>query len=214
MPQGHPDRKHRQRPAGARERRAPTRRGGWLAPVRWLHSVMTRPFRVVWANGGLRLHFVERRERGAEAGSPPASPDPVAALRAELRVRLLAFAPRDAAQVMHHLLLVDEELGRGGWSGVAALPAPVLAQALVQAQRLVKERPSEAVSSVVERLRPLLAAAEQRTQRDERHRDVVGQSQLEVSEATGEEFEASKRSWFGDLPPPAETTEGGEVKPK
>jgi hypothetical protein len=206
----------KQRGPGARERRALPGRQGMFGAVRRLHALMTRPFKLQWANGSLRLSFVERRqgEERAVARAPARPVDPMAALRAELRARLLQFAPQDAAQVMHHLLLVDQELGRKGWAGVESLPAPVLAQALVQAQRLVKEQPSDAVSTVIERLRPLLTAADQRVQRDARQRDAVNGTQLEVSEATGEDFEASERSWFGDLAQPKPAGDAAQTPAK
>ena len=105
------------------------------------------------------------------------------------------------SQVMRHLVYVHDELGRKGWPGVGALPAHVLAKALVQAEMLAGKRPSPTLSMLVDRLRLLQVEAELRAQRESDSADLrVGES-LEVSEATHEEFEEMQRSWAGTPPP-------------
>jgi len=163
---------------------------------------MSRPLGLAKRNGKWRLVFVERRKAVAVEASVSAELTALDLLRGELHARMLEYAPHDVGEVMHHLLMVHDELGRKGWPGVEALPAPVLGQALFQAQMLHRRQAAPVLSEVIEKLRPLLVAADGRVQRDMRQRDVVGRNQLEISEASREEFEETERSWFGTLPPP------------
>lgn len=184
----------------ARERRAAPDAKSLLGPLRRLTSLMRRPLALARRNGKWRIVFVDRR-RAVTVAAASAEQNPLELLRTELHARLMEYAPDDAAQVMHHLLLVHEALGRTGWAGVEALPAPVLGQAMFQAQMLHRRQPAPVLAQVIEKLRPLLLAADGRVQRDMRQRDVVGKAQLEISEASREEFEETERSWFGNLPP-------------
>jgi hypothetical protein len=55
-----------------------------------------------------------------------------------------------------HLVQLHDELRRKGWAGAAALPASVLARALVQADELRREAPGPAMKQLIDKLRSLL----------------------------------------------------------
>ncbi len=168
---------------------------------RWLKGVLLRrPLGIVGEKGHRRLGFVERRRAPADAMS-------VAALRAELRTRLLTIPAEQAQHTLSHLIQVHDELGKKGWPGVAALPPTVLIRALRQARDLARESPSPGIKLLVDKLHALQppppAAATAAEPELNEGRRLNGPS-LEISEASQEDFEASKRSWFGDLPPEPE----------
>lgn len=180
------------------ERRSPP---GAPGSLRWFKGLLGRPVALQRRDGRLHMVLVERRrppeERRAQA---------LEMLRDELRTRLLGDAHEHAAQAMRHLVFVHDELGRKGWAGVEAMPALVLRKALVQAQMLQDQEASPALTKLIDRVRVLLVGAELREERQAR---CVGQrdhAQVEVSEATQEDFEATERSWVGAVPavkPPA-----------
>ena len=60
---------------------------------------------------------------------------------------------------------------------------------------------SNLLARMIDRLRVLLVAAELRGERAARLQGEAAGQQLEVSEATHEEFEAMERSWVGTMPP-------------
>jgi hypothetical protein len=196
----------------AKDRRAAPGSKGVLRTLRCITSAMSRPLGLTRRDGKLQLVFIERRKQPMAVDVPAVEQQSLMdRLRADIRARVLEYAPDDAELVMHHLMLVHDEMGRKGWAGVEAMATPVLGQALLQAQLLVRRQPSPALDTLVERLRPLLLAADGRVQRDARQRDVVSVTQLEISEASREEFDESERSWFGSLPqplavPPEEST--------
>ncbi|MDE2160406.1 MAG: hypothetical protein KGJ30_15940, partial [Burkholderiales bacterium] len=182
-------------PAGHQDRRqrGDDARGPRL--LRWLRNLFQRPFRLRWRGGIPRLAFVDRR--GATTADHPRALD---ALRAELE-RLLAEGHRSgASEVLMPLRVVHHELGRRGWPGVEWLPARLLAKALAQAQLVAGGSP--ALAPLIDRLRLLKAAAEVREDRKARLQAHAQAPQIEVSEATVEEFDAMERSWVGVLPPP------------
>lgn len=186
------------------ERRAPRPMPGSL---RWLKGLLARP--LGFERRGLQLHLVlvDRRR-------PPVVERPMTLreLRAELRSRLVAHENEHTAKMMRHLVFVHDELGRKGWPGVAALPPRVLRKARVQAEMLLSEEPSRAISSLIEQLRPLQVAAELR---DERKAGAATEmdSRVEVSEASHEEYEEMERSWVGTLPPDLTLPERPAVVP-
>lgn len=190
MPTNPPNRK-----TPAKDRRAAPGATGTTDTVRRLKSVLARPLRLQRCDGRLRVVLVERRRALRAEEMPSLEP-----LRGELSARLLAHGPDPAAHALRDLVLVHEAMGRKGWPGVAVLPAPVLVEALAQAQALASKEPSPALRDFIERLRSLQRAAEQRDARESRSQDFkVGQS-LDVSESTHAEFEELERSWSGTVP--------------
>ncbi len=198
-------------PPAPKDRRLHAEAGGLRRLWRWMKGLLSRPIGIVGAAGQRRLGFVERRKRPADALS-------VAGLRAELRQRLLTLSPERAERQYTHLVQVHDELGRKGWAGVGLLPASVLARALIQADELRREAPSAAMKQLVDKLRSLqppppapaakaAEAAAAASVTDAREPRRPPGASLEVSEATQEDFEASKRSWFGELPPEPEAPE-------
>lgn len=162
--------------------------------LRKVRGALDRPLGLERKDGQLRVVFVERR-RTLPADQPPM----LAKIRADLRCRLADLADTPAERLMRHLAFVGTELARRGWSGVETLPASVLGRAVVQAEMLSSESPSEPLTVFVERLRLLKVAAEVREERMSADRRELDDATLVVSEATQEEFEASQRSWADSL---------------
>jgi hypothetical protein len=148
---------------------------------------------------GRQLHVVLHERRKA----PVAEAGGLQELRDELRVRLFDLdGEHHAAHAMRHLILVHDELGRHGWNGVEALPAPVIAKALVQAEMLASDEPSAPLALIVERLALLKAGAEAREGLlAEPETEPSGPGGLaEVSETNYDEYELMERSWAGTVP--------------
>lgn len=196
-------------PAQPKDRRLRADAGPLRRLWRWMKGLLRRPIGIVGGRGQRRLGFVERRKRPADALS-------VAGLRAELRQRLLTLSPERADRHFSHLVQVHDVLGRQGWAGVATLPATVLARALIQADEMRREAHSPAMKQLVDKLRTLQPAAPVAAPSAAAAQEAAAQAaeaqegrrppgtSLEVSEATQEDFEASRRSWFGELPPAPE----------
>jgi hypothetical protein len=192
----------------AKDRRAGPGSPAIVRSMRQLKGLLSRPLGVARRNGGWRVVFVERR-KGLPADLPTvAAPPPARAVKVDEHERLCSelrgllrhhAGPADTTG-LHHLTMVYEALLRKGWAGVEALPAPVLGQALNQAQRLARRQPAAALDQVVDRLRQLLLAADRKAGRD-LPRSAAGAGELLVSEASAEEFDETHRSWFGTLPP-------------
>lgn len=191
-----------------KERRLPAEGAPLRRAMRWLAGLLRRPLGFMRSEGHLRFGFVERRR------APPDALE-ASALRADLRSRMLAYPPDHAATMLSHLLQVHDEFSRAGWSAVKALPPSVLGKALFQAQMLMRDASSPPLKLLVERLRALQpssakpgkpaaaeVAAEPAPEARREDRPVPGNA-LEISEASHEDFEATERSWFGTLPPPA-----------
>jgi hypothetical protein len=174
-----------------------------VGSLRHLKGLLGRPIGLERRDGQLHVVLVERR-RSPRTAQPALEP-----LRAELRARLLTHGTADAARVMRHLVFVHDELGRGGWRGVEALPAPVLARALAQAEMLASAEASAPLSLLVDRLRLAQAAAGLREERAARL--AAGAASLEVSETTQEAFDEVERSWVGTFPPIGGGQSGGGV---
>jgi hypothetical protein len=166
-------------------------------PLTRLKGALTRPVTMEWRNGQPHVVLVERRRA-------PFLDRTQAHLCAELGAVLLTQCADEASTLLKPLLAVHHKLKRKGWDGVATLPSPVLAKALRQAEMLAAEDPSLPVlTQVAERLRPLLAAAEER----ERARgdnasdaDLAMRDRIEVSEASFNEFEELERTWAQTMP--------------
>jgi hypothetical protein len=162
--------------------------------LRKVKGALGRPLGIERKDGHVRVVLVERRR------TPPADQPPMLArICRDLRGRLVDLADSPAERLMRHVAFVGTELARKGWSGVEALPASVLAKALVQAEMLASEEPSEPLSIFIDRLRLLKAGAEVREERMTTDRRELDDATLVVSEATHEEFEASQRIWADSL---------------
>jgi len=181
-----------------KERRLPTQAGPLRRAWRWMSGMLRRPLGFMRNQGHLRFGFVERRQ------APPDALE-AAELRADLRSRMLSYPPDHAAHMLSHLVQVHDEFGRGGWAAVTALPWSVLSRALFQAQMLLRDGNSPPLKKLVERLRQLQPVrekpAEEAEQPQPRPRHVG--AEVEISEASQEDFDATERSWFGTLPPPS-----------
>lgn len=170
------------------ERQASAERRG--SPGR-LQSILGRPLRLERRGGQLHVVLVDRRR--------PTSTDPAVALemlRTELSDRLLAHQHAHAAQVMRHLVVVHDELGRKGWAGVGNFPARVLRKALTQAEMLASEEASPLLPELVDRLRACHVAAELREERVSGAALRMTSDEPLVSEATQEEFDEMQRGWI------------------
>jgi len=184
-----------------KERRLPSQAGPLRRAWRWVAGLLRRPLGFMRNQGHLRFGFVERRR------APPDALE-AAELRADLRSRMLAYPPDHAAHMLSHLVHVHDEFGRSGWASVTALPPSVLHRALFQAQMLLRDGSSPPLKRLVERLRELQAAREKAAATEEvtapaPARPRPAGAELEISEASHEDFEATERSWFGSLPPPS-----------
>lgn len=176
------------------DRRRSRAGGGALRLLRWLRNLFKRPFHLRWQGAVPRIAYVERR--GAPSTDHPRA---LAGLRAQLD-RLLAEGRRSgASEVLLPLRVVHNELARRGWSGVELLPSRVLAKARLQAE-LVGGGASS-LAPLVERLHLLEAAAQVREERKARLQAPALVEQIEVSEATVEEFDEMEKSWLGVMPP-------------
>ena len=191
-----------------KERRASAKAGGLGGAVNLLRNLWARPLGLQRAGRGVKVVLVDRRRPPS-----PDAPPPMSEIRAELRERLLAHNHAHAAQVMRHLAVVHDELGRAGWAAVENLPGQVLAMAVVQAEMLASEAPSPIMNLIVERLRLFKVAADVRVERGnriEREAREITTIPTPVSEAKATEVPAPKdaapdddgRTWGGPVPVP------------
>jgi hypothetical protein len=100
---------------------------------------------------------------------------------------------------------------------VTALPPSVLDKALFQAQMLSRDGFSPPLKKLIERLRQLQPVrekpAEEAAEPPKARPRPVG-TELEISETSHEDFEATERTWFGTLPPPTpESPAAPEARP-
>lgn len=204
-----------------RERRAQRITPGSL---RWFKSLLYRPLGLERRNKQLHITFVERRR------SPEViQAESLARLREELRTRLVTLEDQATNISMQHLVCVHDELGRQGWPGVQALDSRVLRKACQQAKVLHDLEPSKRLEKLVHHLRLLQTAAEVREDKAERNQwlaaaasaaaaaaavaaDSAGVTQpgpqervsagaeLEISEASTEDYEATQRVWEATNP--------------
>jgi hypothetical protein len=191
-----------------KERRTGPQGQGAANPLKRLKGALGRPMALKWRNGQPHVELVERRS-GARLDRAQAH------LCDELRARLLALEADETSKLLRHLVTVHDKFSRKGWDGVAALPSSVLAKAAMQADMLVQEEPSPALTLLAEQLRLLQAAAAAREQARRADAARAGDdghpaSRVEVSEASYNEFEELERSWTrtmpSDLAPLTETT--------
>ena len=186
-----------------KDRRAAPGAQGAAGFLRRLKGLLARPLRLQRHDGRLRLVLVDRRQARPVDGPPSLS-----ASRDELRALLMLHGNERATGVMRHLVLVHDELGRRGWSGVAALPAQVLGMAVVQAEMLASDDSTEALATIIEQLRIAKVAAELREERAARPTPHPGGAPLEVSEVPRHEFDELARDDWVDTTPPSDLQPG------
>lgn len=194
MPVNPPSRKG-PRSALEKERRAAPGATSASEPLRRLKGALSRPLGLERRDGKLQVVLAERRRAPLADETPSLSQ-----LCDELSARMLAHGPDYAATAMRHLVLLHDVLGRKGWQGVQALPAPVLGEALAQAEMLASDEPSAALDTIIEGLTPLHSAAVLRDERDSRLQDFRVGENLEVSESNFAEFDQLERGWAGTTP--------------
>ena len=188
-------RKRRRKTSPPIERRGTPSDPGMLDTLRMVKGALGRPLRVERRGGQFHLVLVDRRRA-------PRSVEPLSVeqMRAELRERLLMHEHDHAAEVMRHLVFIHDVLGRKGWAGVEALPARTLGKAVMQAEMLVSQARSQALTTMIERLRVVKVAAELRDDRRPRFDDVGDSNSLLVTESTHEDYaEIQRRSDDGLL---------------
>jgi hypothetical protein len=182
--------------APLKERRAGLQDRGAANPLKRLKGALARPVALEWRDGQPHVVLVERRS-GARMDRSQAH------LCAELRARLLAQGADETRKLLRHLVVVHDTLTRKGWDGVGALPAPLLAKAIRQADMLASEDPSPALTQLAERLRLQHAAAVARDQASQANRaqgDDDAPNRVEVTEGSYKEFEELERSWTRTMP--------------
>jgi hypothetical protein len=178
-----------------KERRADEGAKGATVSLRKLKGLLIRPLGVERRDGKLQLVLTERRRTRPADGSPTPSQ-----LCAELSDRLLAHEAAQAARTMRQLVFVHDMLERRGFAGIAAMSGRVLAEALDQLEMLASEYPSPQLDTLIEKLRPLQAAATLREESDSRLQDFDVGASLTVSESDFAEFEDAERDWVGTVP--------------
>jgi len=190
-----PPASERTRKIPVKDRRVAAGVGAAHNPLRQLKGLLGRPLGLERRGSQLHVVLVDRRR------APPADQQPsLSQLQAELRQQLLIQEHSEAAHLMRHLAFVHDELGRRGWPGVAALPGQILGKALVQAEMLANEEPSPSLQMIIDRLRLLQVEAARRDERALLLAQLETRPEVEVSEATHEEYEELERSWVGTMP--------------
>lgn len=159
---------------------------GWGRLRRW-KGMLFRPIGLQRRDGRLRIGLVERRH-AADADAAPGVPSWWQAVREYLLVQEDA----QLAEVARHLNSAVDELGRGGWRGVKALPHAVLAQAEMQARLVDSSDAPPAFQTLIEGLHKAAAAAARREAQPVRLKTDAADSEPEVSEASAEEFDAAQ----------------------
>jgi hypothetical protein len=166
----------------------------------WVKEVLGRS--IVFEERRKQLHVVlvdRRRGPGSADGQSP-----LLQMRAELRTRLLVHDP--ATQTVRNLVHVHEALGHStGWTGVEALPLPVLAKALAEAEMLQVQDPTPVMVMIIEQLGEIHVAASARAEHERAEKEALLKEWEtpevpETSEATHEEYEQIERSWIGTVP--------------
>lgn len=177
------------------ERRASLQGRRDANPLLRLKGALSRPVTLQWRDGQPRVVLLERRSATRLTRAQ-------AHLCDELRARLLAQGADEASKLLRHLAIVHDKFWRKGWDGVVALPASVLAKAVMQADMLDREEPSPALQEFVETLRLQHGAALAREQARGRRAqdDASAPNTLEVKEASYQEFEELERSWSHTMP--------------
>jgi hypothetical protein len=178
------------------------------AGMRWVKAMLgSSPVRDKTAKDRPASGPADRRRTAAPDAGAAAMDD----LRAELRACLALHTDDRAPHALRHLVLVHDELGRAGWTGVEAFPLRVLMKARVQAEMVAAVDPSPIVAAFIERLRLVeVAAALREEERPGTKADVpmakpeapveFADSEVEVTQGSTEEYDILERSWVGTVP--------------
>ena len=175
--------------------------------LRWVRDVLGRSIRLEQRRNQLHLALVDPR-RGSAADQPLTL---LMQQRAELGARLLVHDP--ATQPVRNLFVVHDELGSHGWPGIAALPLAVVSRALTEAEILSTDEPSALLTTIIEGLRELTVAAEQRAAHrahEAQEREWDKPQAPEVSETNYDEYELMERSWLGTVPAGLDLSDRGK----
>jgi hypothetical protein len=166
-----------------------------LRPWHWLRAVLKRPLRL--ERRGVTVHIVLAPSAAAATSTATPEPDAGGALRrSHAELRALMRRHRDTRHLMRHLGYLEEALGRSGSRALRReVPVPVLRKALAQLDLLVRDEPSDALSTLRQRID---AAIGERSRFDSH--DPVASSEVQVSEASHSLFDEMERSWTGQVP--------------
>ncbi|HWK83004.1 MAG TPA: hypothetical protein VNS61_04645 [Caldimonas sp.] len=162
---------------------------------------------------GRSIRIEQRRPQQNGASSEPRSKSadsPLSLLmqqRAELGARLLVHDP--ATQAVRNLFAVHDALRSGGWPGVEALPLKVLGRALTEAEILACDEPAPLMTTIIDNLRELKDAADERLAQEALQREFETLQVPEVSETNYDEYELMERSWMGTVPAGLELPDRG-----
>ena len=175
--------------------------------LRWVRDVLGRSIRLEQRRNQLHVALIDPR-RGSAADQPLTL---LTRQRAELGARLLVHDP--ATQPVSNLFTVHDELGSRGWPGIAALPLPVVSRALTEAEILSTDEPSSLLTTIIEGLRELTVAADQRAAlraHEAQEREWDSPQAPEVSETNYDEYELMERSWVGTVPAGLDLSDRGK----
>lgn len=179
--------------AALEERRSGQRSQAAGNPLKRLKGALSRPVKVEWRNGQPQVVLVERRKG-------PRLDRTQAHMCSELGARLLTQGVDETSKLLRCLVIVHDKLSRKGWEGVGALPAAVLAKAIMQAEMLAAEEPSPALTQLATQLGGLHTSAVAREEAAKAERGFDAQARVEVRETSFNEFEEAERSWTRTMP--------------
>ncbi len=178
------------------------------AGMRWVKAMLgSSPVREKTTKARPENGSADRRRTPAPEAGAAAMDD----LRAELRACIALHTDERAPHALRHLVLVHDELGRSGWTGVDAFPLRVVMKARVQAEMVAAVDPTPIVAAFIERLRLVEVAAALREEErpgssgDAATPEVAGpiefaDSEVEVTQGSTEEYDILERSWIGTVP--------------
>jgi len=162
--------------------------------LRWMRAVLGRSIKLEQRKNQRDVALVDPRRDAA--GEEPMSL--LTQQRAELGARLLVHDP--AVQIVRHLFIVHDELRAGGWPAVEALPAKAIERSLAEAEILASHEPSDVLTTIVDALRGIKAAADARAAREALDAEWEVPQMPEVSDTNFDEYELMERSWAGTIP--------------
>ena len=181
------------RPAPLEPALRTTRRKGFQ-PLRWLR---TRLF----SQAGPAARVTLTNESVTVANFPP-QVGRGHALRCAHRALQSLFGQQEGLrQVLPHLSLLEQALGRKGSKALRRLPAPVLQQALEQLEDLQSSERNADLGSLRTRLVETLALRSVITQTDTGPGAPLSYFGLDVREASTSVFEEAQRCWTAAVPP-------------
>ena len=164
--------------------------------LRWVKEVLSR---------SMRLQHRHGRGPSSAAGKADVTPEVALLLeqRADLGARLLVHDP--ATQLVRNLFVIHDELGKGGWAGVQALPMSLVGRALTEAQLLNVQEPSELLTTIIESLRSIKTTAEARVaqvvqEQVERVRERQHAAVPEVTQTDDGDYDLVGRGWIRTVP--------------